>query len=121
MKFSIYFTPNGLTQNDVAGHPVLVIDVLRTTTTIVTALGNGAKAVLPAETATDAMQLSNNLERDGEEALARMSQALDSFIIEGVKTTIPFLRAVIHHPEFKAGAVDTKFLERNRDLLPATE
>ena len=64
MKFSIYFTPNGLTQNDVAGHPVLVVDVLRTTTTIVTALGNGAKAVLPAEAAADAIQLSNNLERD---------------------------------------------------------
>ncbi len=64
MKFSIYFTPNGLTQNDVAGHPVLVVDVLRTTTTIVTALGNGAKAVLPAEAAAEAIQLSNNLERD---------------------------------------------------------
>ena len=56
-----------------------------------------------------------------EEALARMSQALDSFIVEGVETTIPFLKAVIHHPEFKAGAVDTKFLERNGDLLSATK
>ena len=56
-----------------------------------------------------------------EEALARMSQALDTFIVEGVTTTIPFLRAVIGHPEFQAGAVDTKFLERNKDLLPATE
>ena len=43
---------------------MLVIDVLRSTTTIVTALGNGAKAVFPAETAADAIQLSNNLERD---------------------------------------------------------
>ena len=56
-----------------------------------------------------------------EEALARMTQALDSFIVEGVTTTIPFLRAVIGHPDFVAGAVDTKFLERNKDLLPATE
>ncbi len=64
MKLSIYFTPQGLAQSDVAGHPVLVIDVLRSTTTIVTALGNGAKAVFPAETAADAIQLSNNLERD---------------------------------------------------------
>ena len=55
------------------------------------------------------------------EALARMTQALDSFIVEGVTTTIPFLRAVIGHPDFEAGAVDTKFLERNKDLLPATE
>ena len=56
-----------------------------------------------------------------EEALARMTQALDSFIVEGVTTTIPFLLAVIGHPDFEAGAVDTKFLERNKDLLPDTE
>ncbi len=55
------------------------------------------------------------------EALARMTQALDSFIVEGVTTTIPFLRSVIGHPDFEAGAVDTKFLERNKNLLPATE
>ncbi|MGH7699889.1 MAG: acetyl-CoA carboxylase biotin carboxylase subunit, partial [Gemmatimonadales bacterium] len=44
------------------------------------------------------------------EALARMRQALDSFIIEGVITTIPFLSRVIAHPDFVAGRVDTKFL-----------
>ncbi|MSR05552.1 MAG: acetyl-CoA carboxylase biotin carboxylase subunit [Gemmatimonadetes bacterium] len=52
-----------------------------------------------------------------EEALARMSQALDSFIVEGVPTTIPFLKSVIHHPAFVAGQVDTKFLEREPGLL----
>ena len=51
------------------------------------------------------------------EALARMRQALDSFIIEGVTTTIPFLSRVIAHPDFVAGKVDTKFLERNPELL----
>ena len=51
------------------------------------------------------------------EALARMSQALDSFIVEGVTTTIPFLRRVIHHPEFEAGQVDTKFLSRVPELV----
>ncbi|HEX9704009.1 MAG TPA: acetyl-CoA carboxylase biotin carboxylase subunit [Gemmatimonadales bacterium] len=53
------------------------------------------------------------------EALARMHQALDSFIIEGVTTTIPFLNRVIAHPDFVAGKVDTKFLERNPELLKA--
>jgi acetyl-CoA carboxylase biotin carboxylase subunit len=53
------------------------------------------------------------------EALARMSQALDSFIVEGVTTTIPFLRRVIHHPEFEAGQVDTKFLTRFPELFAA--
>jgi len=52
-----------------------------------------------------------------EEALARMGNALDSFIIEGVTTTIPFLARIIRHPEFVAGQVDTKFLERHPELL----
>jgi len=52
-----------------------------------------------------------------DEALARMRQALDSFIIEGVTTTIPFLGRVMRHPDFVAGKVDTKFLEREPQLL----
>jgi acetyl-CoA carboxylase biotin carboxylase subunit len=52
-----------------------------------------------------------------DEALARMRQALDSFIIEGVTTTIPFLSRVMRHPDFVAGRVDTKFLEREPQLL----
>jgi acetyl-CoA carboxylase, biotin carboxylase subunit len=51
------------------------------------------------------------------EALARMRQALDSFIIEGVTTTIPFLGRVMRHPDFIAGKIDTKFLEREPHLL----
>ncbi len=51
------------------------------------------------------------------EALARMRQALDSFIIEGVTTTIPFLGRVMRHPDFVAGKVDTKVLEREPQLL----
>jgi acetyl-CoA carboxylase biotin carboxylase subunit len=52
-----------------------------------------------------------------EEALARMRQALDSFIIEGVTTTIPFLGRVMRHADFIAGKVDTKYLEREPQLL----
>jgi acetyl-CoA carboxylase biotin carboxylase subunit len=54
---------------------------------------------------------------DRNEALTRMGQALDSFILEGVTTTIPFLAKVIHHPDFVAGNVDTKFLERQPQLF----
>lgn len=50
-----------------------------------------------------------------DEALGRVYQALEEFIIEGVKTTIPFLREVLRHPEFVAGKVDTHFLERMRE------
>jgi acetyl-CoA carboxylase biotin carboxylase subunit len=52
-----------------------------------------------------------------DEAIARMQVALDGFIIEGVTTTIPFLSRVMDNPRFRAGDVDTKFLERETDLL----
>jgi acetyl-CoA carboxylase biotin carboxylase subunit len=51
------------------------------------------------------------------EALARMAQALDSFILEGVTTTIPFLARVIRHKDFASGDVSTRFLERESHLL----
>ncbi|MDQ6888243.1 MAG: acetyl-CoA carboxylase biotin carboxylase subunit [Gemmatimonadota bacterium] len=51
------------------------------------------------------------------EALKRMQIALDSFIIEGVTTTIPFLARVMQNPRFQAGQVDTKFLERETELM----
>jgi acetyl-CoA carboxylase biotin carboxylase subunit len=52
-----------------------------------------------------------------QEALSRMGQALDSFILEGVTTTIPFLARVIRHPDFVRSKVDTRFLEREAHLL----
>src|SRR5690606_6311550 len=47
-----------------------------------------------------------------EEALARTRLALESFIIEGVQTTIPFRLELIQDPEFVAGDVDTQYFER---------
>src|SRR6185503_11289820 len=55
--------------------------------------------------------------RDRQEALRRMQVALESFIIEGVTTTIPFLARVMANKHFQAGDVDTKFLEREAHLL----
>jgi len=52
------------------------------------------------------------------EALVRMRQALDGFIIEGVTTTIPFLIKVLETPAFQEGRVDTKFVEREM-MAPA--
>ena len=51
------------------------------------------------------------------EAIRRMQIALESFIIEGVPTTIPFLARVMTNPRFIAGDVDTKFLERESELM----
>ena len=55
--------------------------------------------------------------RDRQECIRRMHMALESFIIEGVTTTIPFLARVMMNKRFQAGDVDTKFLERESDLM----
>ena len=49
--------------------------------------------------------------RDREEALARSRWALDQFLVDGVKTVIPFHRRVLDHPLFMAGEVTTHFIE----------
>ncbi len=49
--------------------------------------------------------------RDRAEAIARMRRALDMFIVEGVKTTIPLHRRILANPQFQAGNFDTHFLE----------
>ena len=55
--------------------------------------------------------------RDRPEAIARMRVALESFVVEGVTTTIPFLARVMHNDRFVRGDVDTKFLEREPELF----
>ncbi|MET3293057.1 UNVERIFIED_CONTAM: acetyl-CoA carboxylase biotin carboxylase subunit [Brevibacillus sp. OAP136] len=49
--------------------------------------------------------------KDREEAIQRMKRALDEFVIEGVKTTIPFHQRLLEHELFVAGDFHTKFLE----------
>jgi len=46
-----------------------------------------------------------------EEAIAKMRRALDEFVIEGIKTTIPFHRQLMDHPDYIAGNYTTKFME----------
>jgi acetyl-CoA carboxylase, biotin carboxylase subunit len=50
--------------------------------------------------------------RSREEALRRMTRALDMFIVEGIKTNIPMHQRIISDPDFVAGNIDTRFLER---------
>ncbi len=47
-----------------------------------------------------------------DEAIVRMRRALDEFIIEGIKTSIPLHRRILDDPGFLKGKVSTKFLER---------
>ena len=46
-----------------------------------------------------------------EEAINKMERALDEFLIEGVKTTIPFHQKVMAHPKFLSGKYTTKFMD----------
>ncbi|TAE48354.1 MAG: acetyl-CoA carboxylase biotin carboxylase subunit [Cytophagia bacterium] len=46
-----------------------------------------------------------------EEAIIRMKRALQEFVIEGVKTTIPFHLKLMDNPKFREGDFTTKFLE----------
>ena len=51
--------------------------------------------------------------RDRAEAIARMQGALDGFVVEGIKTTIPLQKRILADPDFMAGKFDTHFLERS--------
>jgi acetyl-CoA carboxylase biotin carboxylase subunit len=50
--------------------------------------------------------------KDRTEAISRMRRALEMFIIEGIKTSIPLHRRILAEPDFAAGILDTNFLER---------
>jgi pyruvate carboxylase len=55
--------------------------------------------------------------RTYEQALDRMDRGLREFRIRGVKTNIPFLMNVVHHPDFRAGQATTRFIDNNPQLL----
>lgn len=48
-----------------------------------------------------------------DEAIADMGAALATYVIEGVPTTIPFHRAALAHPDFRAGGATTQFIEQS--------
>jgi acetyl-CoA carboxylase biotin carboxylase subunit len=57
--------------------------------------------------------------RDRAEAVAKMRLALDTFVVQGITTTIPFLGRVMADPHFAKGDVHTKFLETDGAHLMA--
>ena len=46
-----------------------------------------------------------------EEAILKMKRALDEYIIEGIKTTIPFHQKLMEDPKFNEGDFTTSFME----------
>jgi acetyl-CoA carboxylase biotin carboxylase subunit len=60
--------------------------------------------------------------RDRREAIARMRRCLELMVVEGIKTNIPLHRRILDDPDFQAGRVDTRFMERYRlakNVVPA--
>ena len=57
--------------------------------------------------------------RDFSAAIARARRALAEFRIRGVSTNIPFLMAVVNDPDFRAGRVNTSFIDQRPYLLTA--
>ena len=51
-------------------------------------------------------------DRTREQAIARMSRALDFFVVEGIHTSIPLHQRILAHEDFAAGRISTRFLER---------
>ncbi len=61
MKIDCHFTPEPVDELALRDRTVVTIDVLRASSTIITALGNGAREVIPAATVESAMKIAGNL------------------------------------------------------------
>lgn len=56
-----------------------------------------------------------------EEAISKMKRALDEFVIEGIKTTIPFHRQLMEEPDYVAGNYTTAFMNTFKMNPPEEE
>jgi 2-phosphosulfolactate phosphatase len=63
VRLDVFFTHNEVKQGDTMGRLVAVVDVLRASTTVATALGNGAKTVIPVEGADGVIARAREFER----------------------------------------------------------
>ena len=56
-------------------------------------------------------QSGGSYDQKRKEAINKMRRALDEFVIEGIKTTIPFHRKLMDDPNYIKGVYTTKFME----------
>lgn len=59
--------------------------------------------------------------RTWEEAVSRMRRSLEEYVLRGVKTTIPFMEAIMQEPDFMAGRFDTSYLDTHTGLYSYRE
>lgn len=64
MRLDVFLTPGEMVSGDLAERAVVVVDVLRATSTIVEALGSGAKTIFPVADIEEALRLANTLGRE---------------------------------------------------------
>jgi pyruvate carboxylase len=82
--------------------------------------GYSGYRTVPAFDSLIAKVIVHSQSPDFSAAAGRLSRALGEFRVAGVETNIPFLQAVLTHPDFVANRVDTRFIERRLgDLLQA--
>ena len=63
MKIEVFLTTSIVTEEDVKGRTVVVIDVLRACSTIATALNNGARSIVPVADMAQAGKIASNLDQ----------------------------------------------------------
>ncbi len=61
MRLDVTFTPVGLTQAEVHGRVVFVIDILRATTAMCAAMSHGARAIIPVSSTEEALRLAQTI------------------------------------------------------------
>jgi 2-phosphosulfolactate phosphatase len=64
MRLDVFLTPGELSPADILDRPVVVIDILRASTSIVQALSAGAKSIYPVASIEEALRLANTFGRD---------------------------------------------------------
>ncbi|MGE3153041.1 MAG: acetyl-CoA carboxylase biotin carboxylase subunit [Nitrospiraceae bacterium] len=55
--------------------------------------------------------------RTWEESVSRMHRSLEEYVLRGVKTTIPYMKAIMQDPDFRGGRFDTSYIEMHPQLL----
>jgi len=56
-----------------------------------------------------------------EAAINRLTRVLGEYTVEGIRTTVPFFRAVVHNEEFRRGEFDTGFIDRFLNSRPRAQ
>jgi len=64
MTIDVFFSPAVVDEASVEGRPAVVIDVIRATSTLVEALANGARAIIPTVSTEEAVRLASSLGRE---------------------------------------------------------